>query len=79
MDFGDEFCTRSFLVLLGIQDTCLMRCDYFHMMMEVWPKMFGPLLFRKMRIHLDGMIKSKTLAQQGHLEFSAYGLLAALA
>ena len=35
--FGDQFITQTLLRNLGIQNSCILRGDYFHLMKEVWP------------------------------------------
>ena len=36
--FSDQKVTNSLLIQLGIEKSCTLRCDCWHMMNEVWPK-----------------------------------------
>jgi hypothetical protein len=36
--FANKGITNSLLHLLSIHETCLLRCDYWHLMNEVWNK-----------------------------------------
>ena len=36
--FADQFVTNSLLVKLGIENSCTLRGDYYHLYNEVWPK-----------------------------------------
>jgi hypothetical protein len=54
--FGDQGLTQNILVDLDIATTCILRCDYYHQIHEVWPHTFGTHLFEKIRGHLDQML-----------------------
>jgi hypothetical protein len=54
--FGDQGLTQKILVDLDIATTCVLRCDYYHQLHEVWPHTFGTHLFQKIRGHLDQML-----------------------
>ena len=47
------------MVMLGIEETCIIRADYHHCMKEVWPKAFGSI-FGTMRPFLEALFFSKT-------------------
>jgi hypothetical protein len=38
--YADQLISDAVLVELGIQDTCTLRCDYYHLLEEDWPKYF---------------------------------------
>jgi hypothetical protein len=46
---------------LGVQDSCSLRCDMWHMMNEVWPKQnaFGSVHYDSVRHFLKGMLESR--------------------
>jgi hypothetical protein len=55
--FGDQGLTQNILVHLDIATTCILRCDYYHQIHEVWwPQTFGTHLFEKTRGHLNRML-----------------------
>jgi hypothetical protein len=60
--FADELITPSVLVKLGIQTTCTLRGDQYHLLNEVWPEAFGSYC-PQMRCHLEAMFTSTTLQQ----------------
>jgi hypothetical protein len=60
--FADELITPSVLVKLGIQDTCTLRGDHYHLLNEVWPSAFGSYC-PAMRCHLEAMFSSNTIEQ----------------
>ena len=37
--FADQFVTQKLLVQLDIERVCVLRCDYYHLTNEVWPKL----------------------------------------
>ena len=45
--FGDQLISQGLLVSMGIEDTCLLRPDFYHLTNEVWPKAenFGQVLY----------------------------------
>jgi hypothetical protein len=51
--FGDQGLDQKIMVDLDIPTTCILRCDYYHQIHEVWPHTFGTHLFQKIRGHLD--------------------------
>ena len=63
--FGDQFLKQSLLVKLNIEETCVLRCDYYHCMNEVWPSRnnFGVVVMAKIRQYLEGMLTCHTKAQ----------------
>ena len=58
--FGDQFLTETLLEKLGIEDTCTLRCDYHHVVNEVWPLHFGLSLWKELKPYLTWMLKSNT-------------------
>ena len=54
--FGDQALTDQILYDLGIEDTCILRGDYYHLINEVWPSTFGIHLYHKIRRYLDRML-----------------------
>jgi hypothetical protein len=54
--FGDQALTERILVDLGIEETCTLRGDYYHLINEVWPSTFGTHLYQRIRGHLDRML-----------------------
>jgi hypothetical protein len=54
--FGDQGLTQKILVDLDIATTCVLRCDYYHQLHEVWPHTFGTHLFKKIRGQLERML-----------------------
>ena len=57
--FGDHKVTPASMASLGIQETCLLRGDYYHNMSEVFPKKFGEHFFA-IKVYLKAMLESKT-------------------
>jgi hypothetical protein len=45
---------------LGIQETCLLRGDYYHNMSEVFPKKVGEHFFAIIKSYLKAMLESRT-------------------
>jgi hypothetical protein len=45
--FGDHKVSMSLMTALGIQETCLLRGDYYHNMSEVFPKKFDQPFFAR--------------------------------
>jgi hypothetical protein len=60
--FGDQLITAGLLVSLGIDDSCLLRPDFYHLTNEVWPKPnnFGSILYPQIKNFLEAMLKSTT-------------------
>ena len=71
--FGDQFLKQSLLVKLNIEETCVLRCDYYHCMNEVWPSRnnFGVVVMAKIRQYLEGMLTCRTKAQWENLSNKA--------
>jgi hypothetical protein len=61
--FADQFVTKTLIENLGIQNTCTLRCDYHHIVNEVWPKQFGPSKYKELRPYLTRMLKYTTEAE----------------
>ena len=57
--FADELITPTVLVKLGIQKTCTLRDDQYHLLNEVWPEAFGSYC-PQMCCHLETMFTSMT-------------------
>ncbi len=60
--FADELITPSVLLKLGIQNTCILRGDQYHLLNEVWPAAFGSFC-SDMRCHLEAMFSSKSVEE----------------
>jgi hypothetical protein len=57
--FADQLLTISVLMHLGIKRTCTLRCDYYHIVNEVWPKEhFGPSLWKELQPFMTCTLKS---------------------
>jgi hypothetical protein len=54
--FGDQGLTQKILVDLDIATTCVLRCEYYHQLHEVWPHTFGTHLIKKIGGDLDQML-----------------------
>ena len=52
--FGDKFITESLLQTLGIENTAILQCDYWHQVTQVWPSQtnFGQVVMKQMVITL---------------------------
>jgi hypothetical protein len=57
-----ELITPSVLLKLGIQDTCTLRGNQYHLLNEVRPAAFGSF-YSEMRCHLEAMFSSKSLVE----------------
>jgi hypothetical protein len=57
--FADELITPSVLVQLGIEKTCTLCGDQYHLLNEVWPEAFGSYC-KQMCCHLEAMLTSST-------------------
>ena len=57
--------TRALLIALGIDRTCVLHGDYYHLFHEEWlsPNNFGPILYPQIKQYLDLMLNSKTKDQ----------------
>jgi hypothetical protein len=58
--FGNHKVTPSLMVSLGIQETCLLRGDWYHNTNESFPKKFGKHFFVIIKPYLKVMMESKT-------------------
>jgi hypothetical protein len=60
--FGDGKITQTLLIDLGINETYLLRCDYYHVLKEIWPNKhnFGVLCFPLIKGELRSMLLSCT-------------------
>jgi hypothetical protein len=58
--FADQFLTQTLVENLGIVDTCTLRCDYHHVVNEVWPLEFGISVWKDLKPYLTRMLKSRT-------------------
>ena len=60
--FADGLISQSLLQKLGIEVTCTLRSDYWHLMKEVFPKThnFGTVCFEMIKNHLQTMLLSNT-------------------
>jgi hypothetical protein len=67
--FGDQGLAQNILVDLDIATTCILRCDYYHQIHEVWPHTFRTHLFQKIRGHLDRMLLGSK--EEWHLSYSS--------
>ena len=63
--FGDQFITPTLLINLGIQNSCLLRGDYYHLMKEVWPtsENFGSGVMAVIGKWLQVMISSPNILE----------------
>jgi hypothetical protein len=75
--FGDQLITPGLLVSLGIQDTCILRPDFYHLTNEVWPKSenFGPVLYPRIKNFLETMLKSTTESEYSNAFQAALALV----
>jgi hypothetical protein len=58
--FGDHKVSMSLITAHGIQETYLLRGDYYHNMSEVFPKKFGEHFFAIIKAYLNAIMESKT-------------------
>ena len=60
--FADGLITQNLLDQLKISETCTLRCDYWHLMNEVFPKEhnFGSITFALIKNYLKKMLLSDT-------------------
>ena len=75
--FGDGMITRGLLTALGIERTCVLHGDYYHLLYEVWPleKNFGQVLFLKIKQELVLMLNSLTRDHWNNAYNSAKNIL----
>jgi hypothetical protein len=67
--FDDHKVTPSLMTSLEIQETCLLRGDYYNNMSEVFPKKIGEHFFAIIKAYLKAMLESKIEEEW----MSAYG------
>jgi hypothetical protein len=58
--FGDHKVSMSLMTALGIQETFLLRGDYYHNLSEVFPKKFAGHFFAIIKAYLKAMMERKT-------------------
>ena len=58
--FADQKISENLLVRLGIDSTCVLHGDYYHLMKLVWPKTFSTDGYTKIHPHLKQMLRSST-------------------
>ena len=63
--FADNFIAEELLSSLGIEDTCTLRCDKYHLLHEVWPSgsSFGEMYLASIKVYLLAMLDSRTKDQ----------------
>ena len=63
--FADNFITDELISSLGIEDTCPLRCDKYHLLHEVWPSSssFGEMYLASIKVYLVAMLDSRTKDQ----------------
>ncbi len=55
---ADCFVTMSLLTSLGINDTCRLMWDHYHILKSVWPKKLGPFHFSENRPLLSRLLNA---------------------
>ncbi len=58
--FADQKITPTVLHDLGIEETCTLRGDFYHLLNEVWPDHFHPSVYPTIKKFLSAMLLSKT-------------------
>ena len=60
--YADGLVSKRLLINLGIQNSCLLHGDYYHLFRENWPneKNFGTTIFRLIKCSLSAMLLSET-------------------
>jgi hypothetical protein len=58
--FADQKITGTVLLDLGIQDTCMLRGDFYHLLNKVWPDHFHASVYPTIKKFLGTMLLSKT-------------------
>jgi len=63
--FGDGFITPRLLRNLGIESSCVLHGDFFHLLNEVWPNKdnFGAAAYATIKKYLRVMLRSKTIEE----------------
>jgi hypothetical protein len=54
--YADQLISDAVLVNLGLQETCTLYCDYYHLLEEDWPKYFGAHAHNKIKPYLEKML-----------------------
>jgi hypothetical protein len=63
--FADQKITPTILQDLGIEGSCTLWGDFYHLLNEVWPEQFHPLLYPQLRKFLSAMLLSNTVNGMG--------------
>ena len=58
--FADQKITIRLLVMLGIEETCVLHGDYYHLTRKVWPAAFGVQAYQQIKTYLSAMLRSRT-------------------
>jgi hypothetical protein len=61
--FADQKITPTILQDLGIEGSCTLRGDFFHLLNEVWPEQFHVSLYPQLRKFLSAMLLSNTVQE----------------
>ena len=72
--FADQLNIQTLIDNIGIQESCTLRCDYYHLMQEVFPEFFPKALWdTKLKHLLERMLMSehKTMADKYYKEAKA--------
>ena len=59
--FADQKLTPTILHELGIQSSCILRGDFYHLLNEVWPDYFHSSVYPQVKKFLRTMLLSKTI------------------
>ena len=58
--FSDEFITNKLLINIGIQSSCILRSDQYHLVEDVWPKHFGAYVWSLIKAPMKEMLNAPT-------------------
>ena len=47
--FGDQHISSNNISLIKIKDSCLLRCDYYHLMNDFWSKKISLFYYKKIK------------------------------
>ena len=61
--FADQKITPTVLQDLGIEDSCILRGDFYHLLNEVWPSHFHSSIYPTIKKFLGTMLLSKTVEE----------------
>ena len=77
--YADGLVTKRLLINLGIQHSCVLHGDYYHLMRENWPKPqnFGIVVFRLIKSFLASMLTSTTEEEWDNAYHSAFAKITA--